>query len=203
MKNFLTTTILISLSTLHVALKAQGFKEEIQSYRDHYGEKFATSAKPPIPESDLEHLRFFEPDSTYRVKAQFIPTQASMPFDIPTYSGIKKEFVKYGEFRFKLHGKKYSLEVYRNLTLPNLPMYKNHLFLPFKDLTNTHETYGGGRYIDMNTTDIHNSVCILDFNKAYNPYCAYSDGFNCPIPPNANHLNVRIEAGEQNFAKEH
>ena len=122
---------------------------------------------------------------------------------MPTYSGMKKEFVKYGELHFVLNGQKQRLSVYRNLTLPAIPQYKNHLFLPFKDLTNTHESYGGGRYIDLEITDIRDAVYILDFNKAYNPYCAYSDGFNCPIPPQENHLPLRVEAGEMNFGKDH
>ncbi len=192
-----------SLCTLYSPVQGQGFQEEISTYREHYKEKFATSAKSPIPESDLPYLRFFAPDSAYRVKAVFKATPNSEPFKMPTYSGITKDFVKYGEFLFTLHGTDCRLSVYKNLTLPNLPIYKNHIFVLFKDLTNTEETYGGGRYIDMSTTDIQGTSVLLDFNKAYNPYCAYSEGFNCPIPPRENHLNVRIEAGEQNFGKEH
>jgi uncharacterized protein (DUF1684 family) len=84
-----------------------------------------------------------------------------------------------------------------------MPKYKNYLFVPFKDMTNGKETYGGGRYLDLETTDIQNDSVILDFNKAYNPYCAYSNGYSCPIPPKENHLAVSIEAGEKTFGKEH
>lgn len=196
---FLTGT----LFTLNLPAQAQDFQAEIKTYREGYKEKFAHSAKSPISESDLKYLRFYETDSTFRVKAKFTAAKGSMPFDLPTYSGITKEFVKYGEFSFKLKGIPYKLSVYRNLTIANLPIYKNHLFIPFKDLTNAQETYGGGRYLDLYTTEIQDSEFILDFNKVYNPYCAYSEGFNCPIPPKENHLNVRIEAGERNFGKEY
>ena len=82
-----------------------------------------------------------------------------------------------------------------------MPQYRDYLFIPFKDLTNEDATYGGGRYIDAKTTDITSGEMILDFNKSYNPYCAFSDAYSCPIPPDENHLNIKIEAGEQEFAK--
>ena len=82
------------------------------------------------------------------------------------------------------------------------PQYKDYLFLPFTDLTNNETTYGGGRYIDLKLKDIREEGRLtIDFNKAYNPYCAFGEGFSCPIPPDANKLNVRVEAGEQNYGK--
>ena len=83
------------------------------------------------------------------------------------------------------------------------PKYIDHLFIPFNDLTNYEETYGGGRYIDLSLNDIKDGKVVLDFNKCHNPYCAYSDGYNCPIPPEANRLKVAVKAGEMNFGKEH
>ena len=79
--------------------------------------------------------------------------------------------------------------------------YKNHLFLPFTDLSNGEKSYTGGRFIDL---EIPNSdVIVIDFNKAYNPYCAYSPDYSCPIPPAENHLNVNILAGVMKPKKEH
>jgi len=75
------------------------------------------------------------------------------------------------------------------------------LFIPFADVTSGDETYGTGRYIDISTKDIINNTVVIDFNKAYNPYCAYSNGYNCPIPPAENYLAVAIKAGERSFAK--
>jgi uncharacterized protein (DUF1684 family) len=81
------------------------------------------------------------------------------------------------------------------------PKYKDHLFIPFTDGTTYTETYGGGRYIDLSVNDIKNGKIELDFNKCYNPYCAYAGGFNCPIPPVENRLPVAIKAGEKLYGK--
>ena len=78
-----------------------------------------------------------------------------------------------------------------------MPGMKDHLFVPFKDWTNGEESYGGGRYIDLKTGDITDGKITIDFNKCYNPWCAYSDGYNCPIPPVENHFELKIEAGEK------
>ena len=200
MKNILNLAILLLLCTNVIA---QNFNEETETFRKHYKEDFLKSKNSPLKKEDLSYLRFFEPDSTYRVTAVFKRIQKSRPFEMPTYSDTNKTYVKYGELKFRLHGKKQSLTVYRSLSLQTLPQYRDYLFLPFKDKTNGTESYGGGRYIDLRTGDIKENIVILDFNKAYNPYCAYSDGYHCPIPPAANHLSAKIEAGEKNFGKEH
>ncbi|SEI73532.1 hypothetical protein SAMN04487995_1938 [Dyadobacter koreensis] len=200
MKNILNLAILLLLCTNVIA---QNFNEETEKFRKNYKEDFLKSKNSPLKKDDLSYLRFFEPDSTYRVTAVFKRIQKSRPFEMPTYSDTNKTYVKYGELKFRLHGRKQSLTVYRSLSLQTLPQYRDYLFLPFKDKTNGVESYGGGRYIDLRTGDIKENIVILDFNKAYNPYCAYSDGYHCPIPPSSNHLSARIEAGEKNFGKEH
>jgi uncharacterized protein len=95
-----------------------------------------------------------------------------------------------------------SLQVFQNLGLLNDPKYSDHLFIPFTDGTTYTETYGGGRYIDLSTKDIKGDKLMVDFNKCYNPYCAYAEGYNCPIPPVENRLPISIHAGERNWAKE-
>lgn len=176
---------------------------QTEKFRESYKEEFVKTSNSPLDKNDLEFLRFYDPDTTFRVNATFKRVTHRRPFEMPTYSGTKKTYVKYGEIKFRLNGKKQTLTVYRSLSLQTLPQYKDYLFLPFKDKTSGNETYGGGRYIDLKTTEVKNSQFILDFNKAYNPYCAYSDGFNCPIPPKENHLGIAIQAGEKNFAREH
>ena len=79
--------------------------------------------------------------------------------------------------------------------------YKDYLFIPFTDATNGNETYEGGRYIDILITDISNNTVVIDFNKAYNPYCCYATGYHCPIPPKENALSVTINAGEKKYTK--
>jgi hypothetical protein len=79
--------------------------------------------------------------------------------------------------------------------------YKNYLFIPFTDVTNGTDTYEGGRYIDISTSDIRDNKLTLDFNKAYNPYCCYTNGYNCPIPPKENELTIAVNAGEMKYTK--
>ena len=81
--------------------------------------------------------------------------------------------------------------------------YRNYLFVPFTDATTGDESYGSGRYLEFYIADIQNNTLQLDFNKAYNPYCAYAAGYKCPIPPRENNLPLAIKAGEKNFAKGH
>jgi uncharacterized protein len=184
------------------ALQAQSFTEETSEYRKKYKEEFLHSENSPLKEADLPYLQFYEPDSTYRVEARFEKAK-SKSFEMPTYSGMNKTYVKYGVLKFKINGRRQTLTVYRSLSLQALAKYKDYLFVPFKDKTNGSDTYGGGRYLDLRTTDLVDGKCILDFNKAYNPYCAYSSGYNCPIPPLNNHLAIAVTAGEKNFTKHH
>ncbi|MPR32801.1 DUF1684 domain-containing protein [Salmonirosea aquatica] len=203
MKKVLFACLLTGFAFMGCMVRAQGFEQEIRQHREAYKNEFLTTANSPLGAPDLAYLRFYEPDSGYRLRAKFVATPASEPFAMLTYSGQRKQYVKYGELQFELQGKRDTLSVYQSLDLRRLPQYRDYLFVPFKDLTNGEGTYGGGRYLDFTIKDIQGSTSLLDFNKAYNPYCAYAEGYNCPIPPQENHLSARIEAGEMNFGKEH
>ncbi|HEX4852444.1 MAG TPA: DUF1684 domain-containing protein, partial [Puia sp.] len=108
---------------------------------------------------------------------------------------------KYGRLTFKLHDTTLHLSVYQFQFLMAKEDTKNYLFIGFTDLTTASDTYGGGRYIDCVIEDIHDGKLMLDFNKAYNPYCAYKSGYNCPIPPKENDLPIAILAGEKIYGK--
>ena len=181
---------------------AQTYTDSILRHRQHYKEEFISEEHSPLKGNDTSYLRFFRPDSKYRVLATFTLTPESMTLDMPTYSGKKKVYKQYGILTFKIDNRKCSLQVFQSLALIIDPKYKDHLFVPFTDATTYNETYGGGRYIDLLTTDIQDNKIIIDFNKAYNPYCAYADGYNCPIPPTENRLKVAIKAGEKLFGKD-
>jgi len=185
------------------SLPAQDFAKQTDAFRKKYKEDFTKTSDSPLKKEDLKYLRFYAPDSNFKVTATFERIRNSRSFEMPTYSGKQKTFVKYGTVRFKLYGRRQRLTIYRSLSLETLPQYRDYLFLPFRDKTSGVETYGGGRYMDLKTSDVKDGTCVLDFNKAYNPYCAYSEGFNCPIPPKENTLVIAISAGEQNFGKEH
>jgi uncharacterized protein (DUF1684 family) len=179
------------------------YSAEIARHRQEYREHFLSESRSPLTESDTAFLDFYSPDITWRVNARFERTTDTQPFDMPTYSGRSARYQQYGILTFEKDGKKYSLRIYQNLRLMTSQKYFDYLFLPFKDLTNDDFTYGGGRYLDFKTGDISaGNVMVIDFNKCYNPWCAYSDGFNCPIPPSENHLEVAVTVGEQNFKGE-
>jgi len=164
---------------------------------------FKDASKSPLTDSDrkdFEGLDFFQFDSLYVVKAYLELTPDSEYFNMRTTTNeVTKERV-YGIINFEIKGKKLNLKVYQGEENLNTPGLENHLFLPFLDHTNGEETYGGGRYIDLSipATD----SILIDFNKAYNPYCVYNENYSCPIVPRENYLDVRVEAGIQNYIKE-
>ena len=166
-----------------------------------YRNAFVQEEHSPLGVADTTYLRFFQPDPAYRVTASLLRTPEAVPFQIPTSSGKSKTYRKYGVLSFTLLGEPLKLEVYQSLDLLKSEEHKNYLLVPFKDLTNYEETYGGGRYIDLSIVDFTDNTIVLDFNRSYNPYCAYATGYNCPIPPEANRLPLAIRAGEQSFGK--
>ncbi|MCF8244637.1 MAG: DUF1684 domain-containing protein [Saprospiraceae bacterium] len=180
--------------------EAADFAAQIAKHREAYKADFLKSERSPLDSADLPNLRFFEANEAYRVVCVFHRTPKEEPFDVPTSSGITKSFVKYGFLTFELEGRMLKLAVYQNLTLRNMPIYAQHLFLPFRDESNGDATYGGGRYIDLTIAAVEAEAPVLDFNKCYNPWCHYSDGYNCPIPPVENTLDVEIPAGEATWA---
>jgi uncharacterized protein (DUF1684 family) len=186
------------------ALAQTPFAEQLAQHRETYKKELLDSAGGPLKAtSDLAYVHFYKPDSTYRVMATVERMVNAEPFAMPTYSGKTKEHVAYAILSFVLDEKPQQLTIYRSLNLMKVPNYRDYLFLPFKDATSGRETYGGGRYIDFRTGDIKDGKVTLDFNRAYNPYCAYQEGYSCPIPPATNVLSVAIKAGEKTYGKDH
>lgn len=149
---------------------------------------------------DKKHFRFFPVNEQFRVLARFEKRFDTTGFIMKTTGSEPKKFYRYGLLHFVIGSDSVQLYVYQSDKLRYSSKYKNHLFIPFTDLTSGDKSYGGGRYIDILTDDIHDGYVAIDFNKAYNPYCCYSSGFNCPVPPRENDIPVAIEAGEKNFA---
>ena len=180
----------------------QTYDEQIASYRQQYKEAFITDKDSPLTAADTSFLRFYAPDTAYRVMAIFNATPHSKTFEMDTHSGEKKEYREYGTLTFKIHDTTQILHVYQSLALLREGgKYKDYLFIPFTDATTYTETFGGGRYIDLSKKDIKDNKLELDFNKCYNPYCAFAGGYSCPIPPKENELQVAIRAGEELFGK--
>lgn len=177
-----------------------GYETNITAHRQKTEKGLTEGPRAPITKDDLKNIRYFDLNQDYKVVADVKLSDGEKPFELPTYSGITKTYIKYATATFKLNDNEVSLNLYRNLEVIRMPQYKNYLFLPFKDMTNGKETYGGGRYMNLSTEDIADGKIELDFNKTYNPWCAYSDGYNCPIPPFENHMKISIHAGEKNYA---
>ncbi len=179
----------------------RAFKKSIKEFRKHYKEDFLKTERSPFynKKDELKYLSFYKPKVKYKVECTFHRTPDEKPFEMATYSGMMKPYIKFGVLTFKLNGKQHHLAVYQSLRYKKID--GNHLFLPFKDATCDKSTYGGGRYIDLKISDIVGKKVTLDFNRSYNPWCAFSGGYNCPVPPKENHLDVAIKAGEKKYKK--
>jgi len=191
-------SLLLSLAVVQVA-HSQTYVDTIATHRQKYIADLLTEPRLNLKQSQVNKITFYPATKSYAVWATVTSTPGSKPFMIPTKSGKQKPFKEYGTLTFTLSGEEYVLHAYQGMDLIKDTTYRDHLFVPFKDRTNYDATYGGGRYIDLSVEDIVNGKILLDFNKCYNPYCAFADGFNCPIPPDENSLTIEIKAGEKTF----
>lgn len=194
---------LICLFTVSIAFGQSKFEaDSVFQWQREMNLQFADSLKSPLTKTDLatfSKLDFYVPNETFFIQAKLVKTPNAQPFEMHTTTARKPKYVKYGILHFTIDGKKHQLNVYQSADVPKNPLYKNHLFLPFTDRTSGVDTYGGGRYIDL-LIPKGNQITI-DFNKAYNPYCAYNVKYSCPIVPQENDLNVEILAGVKKFKK--
>lgn len=168
---------------------------EIKDFQDGLNAEYKgdNSPLPAGKRKGFKGIQFFPINMQYVVTAHFSRTPNEKPFGIPGSGGAAQEYVKYGRVEFTLLGKEYSLVVYQSPSLAKTEQYKDYLAIFFKDKTSGKETYGGGRYIDLAIPK--GDTITINFNKAYHPYCACAEGYNCPIPPAENFLPVRMEAG--------
>lgn len=169
---------------------------EALAFQAELNQQYGSEEESPLTEEDRKHfkaLEFFQIDSKYRVNAKLERVKDSEPFTMKTTTDRLPIYKLYGIAHFEIDGKPLQLEIYQSQQLILDPVYENYLFLPYTDLTNGIESYGGGRYIDLESSE--GDEIIIDFNQSYNPYCAYNKKYSCPIPPEVNHLDIRIEAG--------
>ncbi len=175
-------------------------KAKVQSFQDELNKEYANAKTSPLLPADLAHFKsldFFPTNEKYFVVAKFTRTPKEKAFKMPTSTDRTPIYVKYGEVDFTIDGKPYKLNVYRDIVLSRKKEYKDYLFLPFSDITSGAESYIGGRYIDLKLPK--GDTIEIDFNTAYNPYCAYSPEYSCPKVPLENDLNVEIKAGVKKF----
>lgn len=176
----------------------KSYTDSINTYRANY-----ISNHEVVKAADKKYFRFFPVNTKYLMKARFEKLNDTTGFLMKTSGKVSSTYFKYGLLHFSIDQKEFQLTVYQSKKLMNMDEYRDYLFVPYTDLTSGEKSYGGGKYIDFSSNDIRQNTLILDFNKAYNPYCAYANGFNCPVPPRENDLAVAIEAGEMEFGKKH
>ena len=178
------------------------YDKNLTPFQKEMNEFFKDASISPLKEKDLKNFKgldFFAFDSSYVVNAALIRTPEEKSFKMKTTTERLPEYIKYGIVTFDLFNKSYSLNIYKNLEDINKEGYREYLFLPFLDDTNGFESYGGGRYIDLDVTEEDNLV--IDFNSAYNPYCVYDEKYSCPIVPKENYLPIEIKAGVKVFSR--
>lgn len=199
MKNSVHMLCFLLVSSFSVAQQSD---ENLTSkeYQNKLDSEYANKEESPLTDEDFKvfkGLDFYPINEKLVVTASFIRTADEKSFKMKTTGSRTPEYVKYGELHFKLDGKAFILNVYQSLDLMKKEGYEDYLFLPFSDLSCGKETYIGGRYIDMRIPKGNETV--IDFNKAYNPYCAYNPKYSCPIVPLANNLDIAILAGVKKF----
>ncbi len=170
---------------------------DINKWQAELTAEYKDPDKTPLNYKAMQKFKghdFFPIDTSFRVVATLVPFKDQPIIQFKTSGTLLPEYRKYGELQFVINGQSFHLNVYQSLSLMKKEEYKDHLFLPFTDATTAEETYGAGRYIDINLPKDGNTL-LLDFNKAYNPYCAYSDNYACPLVPAENDLSIKILAG--------
>ena len=176
-------------------LEGKDWIRQVQDFRKGKDEFFATSHESPLAHSKthaIKMLRYFPPDPKFKVYT--ILHKYDNPERVPmtTSKGTRQQFHRLGYFEFEIEGRTVKLQAYKSAERES-----NELFIPFKDRTSGKESYAAARYLDIEEKPGNNYM--IDFNYAYNPYCAYSEDYVCPLPPKENWLEVRILAGEMNY----
>ena len=198
MQRIFLLAIGIFISSFCFAQKKDFYVERIKAYQKNY-----VSTHEVVEKKDKKYFHFFRVSNLYNVTCSFEKITDTIGFTMITSAKTLKHYYKYGRLIFKILGTNCQLFVYQSKDLLQTEKYKDYLFVPFTDATTGDESYGSGRYLEFFKQDIQNNTLQLDFNKAYNPYCAYSPNYKCPIPPKENFLPVAIKAGEMNFSKAH
>lgn len=198
MKAFLL--IVLALTGFSKSIYAQdNYTASILEYQYELNEEYKNPEESPLSAKERKAFKghhYFPIDEKYHVTATFEKLPPQSIFQMKTTANSIKDYDVYGVATFILDGKEYQLNIYQSHQLRTQEKYRDYLFLPFTDQTNGSETYGGGRYMDLKIPS--GNTIELDFNKAYNPYCAYSAGYACPIPPKENDLKTEIKAGVMN-----
>lgn len=172
---------------------------EVMKFQDELTDQYLDPEDSPLGASNIESFKesgghkFFPIDSKYKVVATLDTTNFKKDIGFETSTERIAMYDKIGVAEFEIDSVKYALSIFESHYYREHEAFNDDLFLPYTDLTNSETTYGGGRYIDLKRSGT--DQIIIDFNKSYNPYCAYSTNYSCPVPPRENFLEVKVEAG--------
>lgn len=181
---------------------AQTYLTEATDFQLELNKSYADSSHSPLQKKDLKDfdgLDFYPISEEYYVKARFEKLENSLPFEMKTSTERLPKFRIYAILYFTLNDVECQLNVYQSVNFGDKNSFDDYLFLPFSDLTSGDETYIGGRYLDMKIPEEGATHVFINFNKAYNPYCAYNYKYSCPLVPLENDLKVAIKAGVKKF----
>ncbi|GMQ26951.1 DUF1684 domain-containing protein [Algoriphagus sp. oki45] len=176
----------------------EAYVEKIEKERERQFKYLRFNVESPLTEDqkrNLQTLTFYGINPEYKVKARLIPIENKKVRQVPMTDGSTERYIEHSFAEFELGGKTNKLLLLQSVSESDM----RNFFLAFADETSGRETYGGGRYLNVRQ-DGKNSITI-DFNLAYNPYCAYNPDYACPLPPKENLLTIAIEAGEKNYDK--
>ena len=191
-----TTAPLAAKSVMHDKSDRE-ISHSIESYRSEKDSAFKSGEVPAIPPSEranFQGLKYFPIDPGYRFEAELKRYPDPEHVKMLTSAGEPDDYIRYGYFAFKFGDKLCKLDVFEDGSPNGDPQ---HLFIPFRDETSGKETYGAGRYLELKEDE--GPKFLLDFNMAYNPFCAYNPQYSCPIPPPQNTLKVEMRAGEKSY----
>jgi uncharacterized protein (DUF1684 family) len=172
-----------------------GWERQLRENRAEKDDFFATHRQSPIPpekRDEFDGLAYFEPDSSYRVEATVHREDDPEQVELATSDDRTMTYRRPFRFRFELDGESYELSGYRQEST-------DPIFVPFRDKTTGQQSYTDGRYMELQTEGqlADGDTIVIDFNLAYSPFCAYTDTFSCPLPPEENWLETTITAGER------
>lgn len=173
----------------------ENWSRALTRLRKEKDEFFGVSHNSPLPQgyrASFGGLRYFDPDPSLRFEAKLQRYANPDAVMVATSKGTRQLFNKVGYFDLTVDGKPVRIHAYQSAERDD-----PNLFIPFRDFTSGDESYGAARYLDLEVE--HNDEYAVDFNYAYNPYCAYSEDYVCPLPPHENWLSVPIRAGEKKF----
>lgn len=204
-KNIILIIIVIAV-VASILYAIEGSKDQtayiadIKKEREEKDRFMRKSPESPFAASDepFTGLKYFPPDIKYKITAALTPVKDKKMVLLTTNDGKQQRYIEYAHAEFDLDGFRNKLLI---LEVMDMGPHRGKLFLAFGDKTSAEETYGAGRYLDVAKVKGSNTI-TLDFNKAYNPYCAYVDSFSCPLPLPENLLNIPIKAGEKNYHDE-